>query len=322
MSEVNIIYQDKEYNYYKDEHISNSDSINVNIVTDILSSKSSLYITNQNHSKHIEIKPLSIQKILSNGQLEPNEYILFCFYKDPLPKSRNNNRKKEKDNNEETTEEDEEESTNTIKDDEQSQNMENLNKDKNSIILDVKNKNENIFDPKLPLLNNKIVNHFSNIENIPKKYINLIIFYNKITISIDYLKCFYLTLFFCGIFNLIYFIDILFDRKKVFSNLDNLYYISCFPLALFLMITGSYGYNKIKNNIYNDKTCIYLSYICFISPIFSFILSRICSDNDLKNNIFMNIIINFICSFLSFLCIFILKEVERIKQSEKNILQH
>ena len=319
MSEDNIIYQDKEYSYYKDEHISNSDSINLNIVDNILSSKTSLYITNQDHSKHIEIKPCSIKKIVSNGQLEPNEYILFCYYKDPLPESRNNNRKKEKENNDET--EDEEESTNTIKDDDQSQNMDNLNKEKNPIILDVKNKNENIFDPKLPLLNNKIVNHFSNIENIPKKYINLIIFYNKITISIDCLKCFYLTLFFCGIINLIYFIDILFDRKNTFSNFDNLYYISCFPLAACLMITGVYGYNKIKNNIYNDKICINLSYICLISTIFSFILSRICSDNNLKNNIFMNIIINFICSFFSFLCLFILKEVERIKQSEKNILQ-
>ena len=320
MSEDNIIYQDKEYYYYKDEHISNSDSINLNIISNILSSKTSLYITNQNHSKHIEIKPCSINKILSNGQLEPNEYILFCYYKDPLPESRNNNRKKEKENNEETTE-DEEESTNTIKDDDQSQNMDNLNKEKNPIILDVKNKNENIFDPKLPLLNNKIVNHFSNIENIPKKYINLIIFYNKITISIDYLKCFYLTLFFCGVINFIYFIDILFGSKNIFSNFDNLYFISCLPLAACLMITGVYGYNKIKNNIYNDKICIYLSYICLISPIFSFILSIICSDKNLKNNIFMNVIINFICSFFSFLCIFILKEVERIKQSEKNILQ-
>ena len=320
MSEDNIIYQDKEYYYYKDEHISNSDSINLNIISNILSSKTSLYITNQNHSKHIEIKPCSINKILSNGQLEPNEYILFCYYKDPLPESRNNNRKKEKENNEETTE-DEEESTNTIKDDDQSQNMDNLNKEKNPIILDVKNKNENIFDPKLPLLNNKIVNHFSNIENIPKKYINLIIFYNKITISIDYLKCFYLTLFFCGVINFIYFIDILFGSKNIFSNFDNLYFISCLPLAACLMITGVYGYNKIKNNIYKDKICIYLSYICLISPIFSFILSIICSDKNLKNNIFMNVIINFICSFFSFLCIFILKEVERIKQSEKNILQ-
>lgn len=319
MSIGSLIYQDKENNYYKNEYISDLDSKDINIITNILSAKSSLYITNQNHSKHIEIKSSSINKILSNGNLESIEYILFCFYKDPLPATRINNRKKEKEINEETTE-DEEESTTIIKDDDQSQNIDILNKDKKPIIMDIKNKNENIFDPKLPLLHNKIKNTFSNIENAPIKYINFIFLYNKFTISIDYLKCFYLTIFFCGLIYLIYFLEIIFERNRNFSNLDTLFWIFCFSLSILLMITGIYGYIKIKNNIYNDRICIYLSFLCLVSPIISFILSRMTSNHILKTNFMMNIIINFISSLFSFFCIFMIKEIERIKDSEKKII--
>ena len=48
-------------------------------------------------------------------------------------------------------------------------NPQNLSDTKDAMNLNVKNKNENIFDPELPLLQNKISNTFSSIENIQKK---------------------------------------------------------------------------------------------------------------------------------------------------------
>ena len=324
MSNDEIIYQNKDYIYYNNDNISNSENTNLNAFTNIISSKSSLYITNQKHSKYLKIKLSSIKKILSNGQIDPKKYILFFSYKDASPKSIINKRKKENNINEETKEEDEEESSLSIKRDEQPKNQEIINKDKNPIALDVKNKNENIFDPKLPLLNTKINNNFSNIENIPKKYINFILCYNTVTISIDLLKCFYIILFLCGLFNFLYFLEILFEIYifKNFSSSDNLYHIIYFPLAILLIITGLYGNQKINDNIYDDEICMCLTHICFISPIFSFILSRISSVNILAKNIIIDFLINFIPCLFAFLCIFILKEFERIKISEKNILQH
>jgi len=128
-----------------------------------------------------------------------------------------------------------------------------------------------------------------------------------------------MTLFFCGIFNLIYFFDILFDKNKTSSNYDNFYHIFYFPLAALLMITGIYGYKKINENIYDDELCIWLTHACFLSPICSFALSRISSEDNVRNNIMMNYVINFISCFFSFFCIIILKEAERVKNSEKNI---
>ena len=91
----------------------------------------------------------------------------------------------------------------------------------------------------------------------------------------------------------------------------------CFPLALILMMTGSFGYKKAKENIYDNTINMRLTYLSCFFPIGSFGLSKMY----MKRNFMMNIGINFISSFFSFLCIIILKEVERVKNSEKNILQ-
>lgn len=152
---------------------------------------------------------------------------------------------------------------------------------------------------------------------MPKKYINLIIFCNKITISLDYLKCIYLTVFFCGLFNLIYFFNILLDKN---TKLDNLYHIYCFPLAIILMITGIYGYKRVSQNRYDDEICIQITYLSFFAPICSFVFSKIYLEDNNRKNLLMNVIINGISSFCSFFAIVILKEFERVKTSERNIL--
>ena len=315
MSEKDLILQDKEYNFDKIQNISFLNAKNVKTPRRFLQNQTLLYIRFPNNKNHIDIKASSIKRILSNGQLEQTAYISFNLDIDPLSLEKGETKRKEKETNEETTE-DEEESI-SIKDEANIQSPKNINSDKQVIILDVKNKNENIFNSKLPLLKNKISNTFSNIENLPKKYINLIIFYNKFTISIDSLKCLYLTIFFCGLFNLLYFFDLFFDKNR---SLDYFYYILYFPLAVIFISTGIYGYKKVKENIYDNEICLRLTYISLISPIFSFILSKICSEISMKRNTMLNLIINFISSLFSFFCITILKEVERVNNSEKNIL--
>ena len=315
MSEKDLILQDKEYNFDKIQNISFLNAKNVKTPRRFLQNQTLLYIRFPNNKNHIDIKASSIKRILSNGKLEQTAYISFNLDIDPLSLQKGETKRKEKETNEETTE-DEEESI-SIKDETNIQSPKNINSDKQVIILDVKNKNENIFNSKLPLLKNKISNTFSNIENLPKKYINLIIFYNKFTISIDSLKCLYLTIFFCGLFNLLYFFDLFFDKNR---SLDYFYYILYFPLAVIFTSTGIYGYKKVKENIYDNEICLRLTYISLISPIFSFILSKICSEISMKRNTMLNLIINFISSLFSFFCITILKEVERVNNSEKNIL--
>ena len=315
MSEKDLILQDKEYNFDKIQNISFLNAKNVKTPNRFLQNQTLLYIRFPNDKNHIDIKASSIKRILSNGKLEQTAYISLNLDIDPLSLEKGETKRKEKETNEETTE-DEEESI-SIKDETNIQSPKNINSDKQVIILDVKNKNENIFNSKLPLLKNKISNTFSNIENLPKKYINLIIFYNKFTISIDSLKCLYLTIFFCGLFNLLYFFDLFFDKNR---SLDYFYYILYFPLAVIFISTGIYGYKKVKENIYDNEICLRLTYLSLISPIFIFILSKICSEISMKRNTMLNLIINFISSLFSFFCITILKEVERVNNSEKNIL--
>ena len=317
MSEKNLIYKNKKY---KKQLISNSDNINLDTFSKMLSSKLLIFIANQNESNPINIKVFSIKRILLNGKLKPNEFILFYLYKESLKKSKSKNKKKEEDINEEITE-DEDENAAAIKKDKVENKNQISNNNKENINLVIKNKNENIFNPEFPLLQNKITNTYSNIENLPNKYVNLIIFYNKITISIDYLKCFYLTLFLCGIFNLINYLFFLYNKNINFCDFNILYYILYFLLAFLLMVTGIFGYKKINENVYNNKVCLGLTQLSFISPIFSLVLSRISSENIINRNVIVDIIINFIISFISFLCIFILKEIKRVQNSEKNIIE-
>ena len=103
--------------------------------------------------------------------------------------------------------------------------------------------------------------------------------------------------------------------------MDNFYHIFFFPLALILMVTGGFGYKKAKENIYDNIISIILTYFSFFLPIGSFALSKINLEENMKKNFAMNIGINFISSFFSFLCIIILKEYDRVKNSDKNILQ-
>ena len=303
MSETNrLIFQDKN-KHYKNKFSTSLENNNTDISSQILYNKSTLYITNPNFVKHIKIKSKSIKRILSNGELEPNEYIFFYFYRE---EDKNNNKIESTKNNKMKIKINLKKESNII-------NKENKE-------TSVKNKNDNIFDPELPLLSSKISNTFSNVENFPKKYINLILCGNKIIISLDYLKCFYLTIFFCGLFNFINFVNNLFIKKGFNYKYDNLYDIFSCPLALVLMITGIYGFKKVNSNIYDDEICINLTNISFILPICSFALSKLTSRRYIGKSITMNIVINLISSIFALLCIIILKEAERAKNSEKNII--
>ena len=304
MSETNrLICQDKD-NHCKNKFSPSSENNNIDIFNKILSNISNMYITNQNFVKNIKIKSKSIKRIISNGELDPNEYIFFYFYRE---EDKNNNRMESTINNKMKIKINLKKESNIV-------NKENKE-------TSVKNKNDNIFDPELPLLSSKISNTFSNVENFPKKYINLILCGNKIIISLDYLKCFYLTIFICGLFNLISFVNNLFIKNGANYKYDNLYDIFSCPLALVLMVTGIYGFKKVNSNIYDDEICINLTNISFILPICSFALSKLASRRYVAKSITMNIVINLISSIFALFCIIILKEAEREKNSEKNIIQ-
>ena len=304
-------------------NIYNQKSINSSLLNKIISEKSSLNITIPDKSLNICLDISSVKRIFLMNQLDYEDYINIFFDKDELninseghslseSMTISTNRKTEKDFNEEITEEGDEI---TIKEDDSL----NDEKNKKDIALTIKKRNE-IFDPNSPLLNNKICNTFSNIDKAPKKYLSLIICGNKAIISLDYLKCIYPTIFCCGIFNLLYFIN---NLIKIGKHLNIIYhYFLYLPIAILLISTGIYGYKKIKKNIYNDEFVMVLNNLCAILPIFSFALTLIYKEVFENKNIFLNFIINFISCFFSFSCIIILKEAERAKNSEKNILQN
>ena len=132
------------------------------------------------------------------------------------------------------------------------------------------------------------------------------------------MKCIYPTIFCCGVFNFLYFINILFTINTEL-NLSFHYFIYI-PLAFLLIFTGVYGYKKVKKNIYDNEFCITLTNICAISPIFSFALSWIYKQEIAKSQLITNFLINFLSCSSSFCCIIILKEAERMKNCEKEII--
>ena len=324
MSDNNLLILNSQIKN-KVEELSNNNivqSIDSSIYSKIIESKSSFNIKIQNKLSNINLDISSLKRIFSYNQLDYIKYLSLIQDKEELNMNIEVNslsesltipvnRKTEKEINEETTEED-----TTIKEDD----LINDEKNKNNVSISVKIKNDNIYDPNFPLLKNKIDNTFSNIDKVPQKYLSLIICGNKAIINLDYLKCIYPTIFCCGIFNLLYFVNIV---LKIYKHMNMVFhYLLCFPIAILLIITGIYGYKKVKKNIYNDDFCMILTNICSIAPIFSFALCLIYKEELLNNHIIINFLINFISCFFSFSCIIILKEAERMKKSEKDILQN
>ena len=324
MSDNNLLILNSQIKN-KVEELSNNNiaqSLDSSIYSKIIESKSSLNIKIQNKLSNINLDISSLKRIFSYNQLDYIKYLSLIQDKDELNMNIEMNslsesltipvnRKTEKEINEETTEED-----TIIKEDD----LINDEKNKSNVSISVKIKNDNIYDPNFPLLKNKIDNTFSNIDKVPQKYLSLIICGNKAIISLDYLKCIYPTIFCCGIFNLLYFVNIV---LKIYKHMNMVFhYLLCFPIAILLIITGIYGYKKVKKNIYNDDFCMILTNICSIAPIFSFALCLIYKEELLNNHIIINFLINFISCFFSFSCIIILKEAERMKKSEKDILQN
>lgn len=342
MSERKLNIEDKTYDYFIKEYISSSDSTDLNIYFKILSRKSIFHITNDEHSNNIKIMPSSLSKILSFGQLEPYEQILFCYYKDELPdkpisysekpKNKNNkekenskdnythhktklrsakrNRKKDKEQIEEKKED--VEVVLDISSPEQLISHKEMQNDIDNIYSD---KNRNNFDTELDLLNIKTNEDYIRIDNQNQKYI-IMLFNNKIKVTNDNLKCFYLCLFFCGLLICIYLLDTLIDKNK---NLKCLYNLFCFPLSILLIITGIYGYNKINKKRYDDAICIFLTYSSFVSPFINFIFSRISNEDNVRKNIILTFLINLFPICFSGLCVYILNELQ-VRKNKRGLL--
>ena len=331
MSKRKLDINDKIYIYYIKEYYSDSESSNLNDYYQILSNKSSFYITNENHSKFIEIKPSSLTKIFLNSQLEPNEHILFCFYKDILPSQsiteEKNKNKEEKSSNyknklrsrkKSKKKEDEKVNEDAILDvsnqdilDHSDEDEKGKNKFNNKNSYN-DNKNETLYDQEINLLTIKTNENLIKIDEHQNNYLLSI---NNINITNDNLKCFYLSLFFCGLIYIIYCFDVLIDKNKSFKDLFN---ASSFILGALLIFTGIYGYSKINKKIYYDKICIFLTYICFIMPFLSFIFSRFSNENYIRKNFVMSIFINLIAAFFAGICAYILYELN--KKDKKGLL--
>ena len=337
MSERKLNIEDNNYNYYIKEFSSNSDLENLNIYSQILSNKNYFYITNENHSNHIKISSLSLKKILTNGQLEPNEHILFSFYKDIIPsiiinnteKQKNNinikeksyktklrgakkNKKKEKEKEKDIEEKkDSEDIALDVSSPDQLISKDEKENDMDNIYL----KNGNNLEPELDLLNAKTNEGYLKTENQSKKYL-VSIYNDKIKITHDNLKCFYLSLFFCGLIYAIYILDVLIDKEKTILCL---YHIICLPLSFILIYTGLYGYNKINKKIYDDKICLILTYSSLILPILCFIFSRISYEKNVRKNLVVTTFINLIPACFAGICAYILNELKR-KKNKRGLL--
>ena len=335
MSKRKLNVEDNKYNYYIKE-ISEPETTNINIYSKILSNQSSFYITNENHSNHIQIKELSLQKILLMIQQEPYEYILFTYYKDFLPLQSNENEKpknknklrgakkkkqKEKDiENEQVKDKDKDKdkedtilnvsSPERLIKEEEKQN-EFIN---NNYLNNNTRKNENPFNSEMGLLNIKSNENLIKTDNLQDKYL-LLLCNDKCKITNQGIKCFYLTLLFCGLIYGFIFMDALIDKNK---NIKCLFYFLCFPLSALLIITGLYGYYKINEKIYDDKNCVILTYCCIILPFLNFVVSLISSEENVRKNI-INIIINLITMIFAGICAYILKELKN-KKNKKGLL--
>jgi len=324
MSENNLFLEKRESKNPKAKSSKKNNILNIKSFSKIISEQSSLNVIIPHSPTTISIDIKSIKRIFSISQLDYKEFISICLDKEDLNINQEEhslseslsislNRKTEKELNEETTDDGEE---STIKDDDNF----NDHKIKKDISIPVQKRNDNIFDPNFPLLNNKIVNTFSNIDidKVPQKYLSLIICGNKAIISLDYLKCIYPTILCCGILNLIYFINIFFTINMQ-SNIS-FHYFLYIPLAILLIFTGFYGYKKVKKNIYDDEICIILTNLCTIAPILCFALSRIYKEDITRIQIVINFLINLISCFFAFSSIIILKEAERMKNCERDII--
>ena len=306
MSKRALNIEDNNYIYYIKEYSSDLETTNnLNDYSHIFSKKSSFYITNENHSKHIEIKSQSLQNILLKGGLEPNEHILFCFYKDILPNQKSNYKNKlrspkklEQIGIEIENENEKEDNISRSSTKEMLMHTDDIN-----LNSDNSDKSENS-ETDIDLFNNKSKAKYDEKKN---DYL-LAICNNQVFITNDKLKCFYLSLFFCGIAYILYFMDALFDKNKSIKHLFNFF---CLPLGILLIYTSIYGFSKINNKIYNDKLCINLTYSSFLSPIISFVFARISSEEIIRNNIFMSCIINLISTCLAGFCAYILHELNK-----------
>ena len=233
---------------------------------------------------HIEIKYSSLKKIIFQGQLEPNKYILFSLYK----YFKVLNKKVEKNENETDLDE-------KIK--------------WNDKDLEAKNKNENIFDSESILLNNKRDITLSKTKNSLNECFN-IKFCNSIKINLFCLLFFYGIIFCCGLLKVFYLYDILTEiEDKSLICLNNLNKIFSFALMVLLMVTGYYGFMNVKRKIYNDIFCSNLTLICIISPLIGFAFSRLSSTDNLSKMV--NTITNICSSIASFLCVIICQEFEK-----------
>ena len=317
MSKRKLNIEDKKYNYYIKEYTSDSESSNLNVYTNILSNKSFFYITNQNHSNFIKIAPSSLKQILIKGQLEPNEQILFSYYKDILPGKHYTTEKEEyninKDNHHKNKLRSVKNEKEKRKDEDIILNIKNLENNKININENNYLKNENNYgsESELEFLNNK-TNDYLPINN---KYL-ISFYYNKIKITNDNFKCFYLSLFFCGLIYFLYVLDVLIDKNKSIKFFYNFF---SFQMSILLISTGLYGYFLINKKIYNNKICKYMTCSSIIVPFISFILARISSDENIRKNILISICLNLITLFFASICFYILNELQK-KNNKKGLL--
>ena len=340
MSVRKLNIEDNKNDYFIKEFFSDSENTNINIYLQILANKKTFYITNLNHSNHIEIKSSSLSNIFLKGQLEANEHILFSFYQDIIPSNLSNNKNSIQNKNKK-------ENTNKLRGSKKKHKIENENKVvaevisypdniiqkneneyNNNICLNIDNDNDNdnendndidknentSIDPELDLLNykpGKNKNRRIKTEDKNAKYLK-ILFNNKIIIT-NILLCFYLCLSFCGLIYGVYFFEILINEEK---NIICPYITFSLPMSIILIVTGLYGYYRINEKVYDDKICIFLTYISFFSPFLSFILARISPEERVRKNIFMSVFVNIIIACFSGICIFIVRRLKGKREKD------
>ena len=324
MSIRKLSFEDNINEYFIKEYSSDSDKVNLNYYLQILSNKNIFHITNHNHTNHIEIKPSSLKNIFIKGELEPTEHTLFCFYQDVIPpkykKNKENIKNKKENHNHKNKLRGAKRKKNENKENEKQeinievsspehliQENENEDNNNNNIYLSTDNdKNENNFDPELDLLNGKSNENLIRNKKQKGKYI-ISFFNNTIKITNDNIKCFYLCLLFCGLIYTIYFLDVLIDKNKILLCLFNIF---CSFMAILLIVTGLYGYYKINEKIYDDKSCIILTYSSFISPFLNCIFSRFSTEENVRKNIIIGVFVNIITAIFSGICIYILNSLQ------------
>lgn len=349
--------EDDDYDYYRSDSDVEGTDENADIYLKVMDSRDDFYV--KGFKEEIQIKKRTLETILIQADAQPDEQVLFSYYKtlsntqegENLSNKPVNNSLKNPENNPEEPEQEVEPKPMKLRGGKKPKGLKNKEKkegedkpaeepqksedietaaSQNNIPLEVQNPvvNDPLSQNQAPYYPNNNENQQNNkINDEKKEESNVISIPNTGAKTTDDIvvssssrdvcdKWIHLLLVVCGLFNIIYFLFVLF-----FSDIKmSLCVIFCLFLGGVLVFTGYFGYTNIKAKNYSNFLLFILTIVCIVSSILSLILFRLDGQEKLNGNIFPSIVLNIASIIIGCLCIWYTKKLKEEEQtpSQKN----